>query len=181
MMRPGPARAVVPHYDHNQSICTNQRPPRDCRGPGAFFNPLARASSAAGDAGYGHHDRSTDAGPGDGGCTDRPRHERHGYARQQRDDPSLEEYGKDKYSKDHNDADPSRGRQAGRNACSHREHDDYYRSACRSRAGGSSRTASRGLDDYDNGYDPIGRHAGRRHERRCGQQECRRSQSEERE
>ena len=38
------ARAVVLDYDHNHAIRTNQRPPRDCRGPGAFFNPRVRSA-----------------------------------------------------------------------------------------------------------------------------------------
>ena len=41
------------HYDeeHKPALCTNQRPPRDCRGPGAFLNPADCPGGAPGTAG----------------------------------------------------------------------------------------------------------------------------------
>lgn len=41
MMRPGQGSPVVHHYEQNHSLRTDKRPPRDCRGPGAHFNPVA--------------------------------------------------------------------------------------------------------------------------------------------
>lgn len=42
-------RAVVLDYDQNPALRTSQRPPRDCRGPRAFFNSLGGADGTAGD------------------------------------------------------------------------------------------------------------------------------------
>ena len=57
------ARAVVLDYDHNHAIRTNQRPPRDCRGPGAFFNTIGRTGSSA-DAPGGNDDDHDSAANG---------------------------------------------------------------------------------------------------------------------
>ena len=54
--------AVITHYEEDPSIRTHQRPPRDCRGPGAFINPTACTASAASSDGFTAGDGDAAAG-----------------------------------------------------------------------------------------------------------------------
>ena len=56
-------RAVVPYYDQNHALCIEPRAARDCRGPGAFINPLFGTGRTADGTGAGD---SNGTAPGDG-------------------------------------------------------------------------------------------------------------------
>lgn len=53
---------VVRHYEEDHSLRTDQRPTRDCRGPGAFINPVV----CAGDSRAAHNAYNDDHDDADG-------------------------------------------------------------------------------------------------------------------
>ena len=91
ILPPVSACAVVPNYDENHALCIEPRAARDCRGPGAFINPLVSAGRSADRAGSG--DRNG-AAAGDGRDPGDDRHQS-GRNRDQDCDHPVDDYDND--------------------------------------------------------------------------------------
>ena len=109
---------LLGHYEQNYPLRMVQRPPRDCRGPGALFNPVAGAGSAAGDgpvcatsAGPGTSHRRDTGHAGTSSTNGRKRTRSHARGRRARDYDTSIESGRSEISAE------NRSRQAHNDAC----------------------------------------------------------------